>query len=152
MDRGTANPLQMARNCKGFTQEQLAEKLDKSTDSVQAWERGTRIPSPETLNALALCLDAPWLPVIFMRKRIDPLCEIIPDFQVGRPISEAAAAFIRCILDLVDNQSNRHLLYMVADGRIDELEATVYHEIMLAATQINKAYFEMRFASKKKEV
>ena len=62
MDRIAVNALQRARNSKDVTQEELAEMSEYSVDSIQAWERGTRTPSIQTLNLLATCLDAGGIP------------------------------------------------------------------------------------------
>lgn len=147
MDKNTANSIQRARNRKRLTQEDLAEIIGYSVDTVQAWERSTRMPSLEALHQLALVLDAPWLPDTYLRERTDALSHVIPDYEVGRPLSEAAAGYISCILELVDERFDRKLLRMVADGRIDEKEAPIYTEIMEAAAKANRAYFEMLFSA-----
>lgn len=147
MDKSAANALKRARMRKGITQEALEELSGWSVDSIQAWERSTRMPSLEALSQLALYLDAPWLPDTYLRERVPALSCIIPDYRVGRPLPEAAAEFISCVLDLVDSRFDRKLLRMVADGQIDEVEAPVYDDIMEAAAKINIAYFELRFST-----
>lgn len=52
-----ANRLQLLRNEKGLTQEQLAEKIGKSTEHISFLERAERSPSFETLIDLAVALD-----------------------------------------------------------------------------------------------
>ena len=68
---------------------------------------------------------------------------------MGRPLAEAAAEYVTCLLDLVESKVDRQLLRMVADGRIDEVERPVFEEIMGAAGRANRAYYEMRFAARK---
>jgi len=41
------------RKAKGMTQEQLAEKLDVSRQSISKWETGTTVPSSEKLIRLS---------------------------------------------------------------------------------------------------
>ena len=151
MDTVAANPIQMARNMRHKTQEELAELMYVSTDTVQAWERGTRIPDPKTLDTLSDKLDCPWLSLIYLRDRSASMARILPDFTVGRPLPEAAAAYISSVMDLVDIRFDRRLLRMMADGRIDELEAQDYAEIMEASTCMIKAYFDLLFAAERKE-
>ena len=45
--------LSAARKAKGFSQEELAAKIDVSRQAVSKWENGTA--QPETANILKLC-------------------------------------------------------------------------------------------------
>lgn len=147
MYQNKANAIQRARLSKGLTQEGLASRCGYSDDSIRAWECGARMASLEALGILAECLDAPWLTGVYLREQTDVLNELIPDIRVGRPISEAAADFISCVLDLVDERFDRKLLRMVADGHIDAMEAKDYRALMEMADRTNKAYYELRFAA-----
>ena len=151
MYQNKPNAIQRARISRGLTQEALAERAGYSDDSIRAWESGARTASMEALGILSECLQAPWLTGVYLREQTDALNELIPDFKVGRPISEAAAEYISCILELVDEKFDRQLLRMVADGRIDQMEARPFDELMALAARINKAYFEMHFAVMGKE-
>lgn len=151
MYQNKPNAIQRARISRGLTQEALAERAGYSDDSIRAWESGARTASMEALGILSECLQAPWLTGVYLREQTDALNELIPDFKVGRPISEAAAEYISCILELVDEKFDRQLLRMVADGLIDQMEARPFDELMTLAARINKAYFEMRFAVMGKE-
>lgn len=151
MYQNKPNAIQRARISRGLTQEALAERAGYSDDSIRAWESGARTASMEALGILSECLQAPWLTGVYLREQTDALNELIPDFKVGRPISEAAAEYISCILELVDEKFDRQLLRMVADGRIDQMEARPFDELMALAARINKAYFEMRFSVMRKE-
>lgn len=151
MYQNKPNAIQRARISRGLTQEALAERAGYSDDSIRAWESGARTASMEALGILSECLQAPWLTGVYLREQTDALNELIPDFKVGRPISEAAAEYISCILELVDEKFDRQLLRMVADGRIDQMEARPFDELMALAARINKVYFEMRFSVMGKE-
>ena len=151
MYQNRPNAIQRARNSRGLTQEALAERSGYSDDSIRAWESGARMASIEALGILSECLQAPWLPGVYLREQTDALNALIPDFRVGRPISEAAAEYISCVLELVDGRFDRQLLRMVADGHIDHVEATAFAALMDLAGRANKAYYEMRYADKGKE-
>ena len=129
-----------------MTQEALAERSGYSDDSIRAWESGARVASLEALNKLQIALDAPWLTGVYLAEQTDSLRELLPDFEVGRPLAQAAAGYITCVMDLLDNRVDRKLLKLVADGKIDEVEQPVFEEIMRIAAAANKAYYEMRFA------
>lgn len=148
MYQNKPNAIQRARASSGLTQEALAERTGYSDDSIRAWESGARVASLEALSKLQLVLDAPWLTGMYLTEQSDTLRELLPEFQVGRPLAQAAATYINCILDLMDNRVDRKLLQLVADGKIDEVEQPVFDEILAMAAAANKAYYEMRFAQR----
>lgn len=148
MYENQGNAIQRARISKGLTQEALAERAGYSDDSIRAWECGARTASLEALSKLQIALDAPWLTGVYLAEQTDNLHDLLPDFQVGRPLAQAAASYINAIMDLMDNRVERKLLQLVADGRIDEVEAPVFQEILELAAAANKAYYEMRFAQR----
>ena len=102
MDKNKRNALQRARLSSGLTQEALAERSGYSADSVRAWESGARMASLEALGILGEVLDAPWLPGVYLREQSTALNDLLPDFEVDRPLAEAAAEYVSCILELVD--------------------------------------------------
>lgn len=147
MDKKQANSIKRARTVYGLTQEALAERIGYSPDTVRAWESGARPVPVEALGLLADAMNAgDWLPAVYLREQTDIFNTLIPDFSVGRPIAEAAADYISSILDLVEEKFDRQLLRMVADGRIDKMEAPDFRHLLEAAGLVNLAYYEMRFA------
>ena len=151
MYKNPSNAIQRARLSRGITQEALAERAGYSSDSVRAWESGARACPIEALDILSEILDARWLTVTYLREIYSSggIAELIPDFRVGRPVAEAAADFIGCVLELVDGRFDRKLLRMVADGKVGDEEQPVYSEIMETASATVRAYYEMRFAARK---
>lgn len=47
------------RKQQGLTQEQLAQRMDRSVDSISQLERGINLPSFDTLDRLSAALDVP---------------------------------------------------------------------------------------------
>ena len=47
------------RKAKNLTQEQLAEKLDVSRQSISKWESGQAVPEMEKIVALSVVFDVP---------------------------------------------------------------------------------------------
>ena len=148
MYQNATNAIQRARIRSGLTQEALAERSGYSDDSIRAWESGARVASLEALNKLQLALDAPWLTGMYLAEQTNNLHDLLPEFQVGRPLAQAAATYINCILDLMDNRVDRKLLQLVADGKIDEVEQPIFEKILSMAEAANRAYYEMRFAQR----
>ncbi|MCU7837464.1 MAG: helix-turn-helix domain-containing protein [gamma proteobacterium symbiont of Taylorina sp.] len=52
-----AQRIMIARKLRGFSQTQMAEKLQVSRGSCSQWERGKTSPSVENLSKLALLLN-----------------------------------------------------------------------------------------------
>lgn len=52
-----AEQLKKLRGAKDFSQEDLAQKLFVSRQSISKWENGDTTPDMENLIALAACLD-----------------------------------------------------------------------------------------------
>ena len=146
MYQNKPNAIQRARIGKGLTQEALAGRCGYSDDTIRAWESGARTASIEALSILSECLEAPWLTGVYLREQTNALNELIPNFTVGRPLAEAAAEYVSCVLDLVDARFDRKLIRMIADGHIDAIGESDFHALMEMAKQANKAYYEMRFA------
>ena len=142
------NAIQRARIRSGLTQEALAERSGYSDDSIRAWENGARIASLEALSILSEVLNAPWLSGVYLREQTTVLNDLIPEFTVGKPLAEAAAEYINCILDLIDNRFDRKLLRMIADGHIDEVEEKDFRALMEIAGRVDKAYHEIRFSQR----
>lgn len=151
IDREPRNPIQRARIRRGLTQEGLAERTGYSADSIRAWESGARVATLEALAILQRELRAPWLTGAYLRLQTEALAPIIPDFTVDKHLAEAAARYISCVLAWTDGRFDRHLLAMIADGRIDETEKADYRAILEMAEQTAQAYLELKFADTRKE-
>jgi transcriptional regulator with XRE-family HTH domain len=54
-----ANKIRAIRKLRGLTQEQLAEKIDRTVFAVSQLERGLSLPSFETLERLSIVLKVP---------------------------------------------------------------------------------------------
>lgn len=151
MDRIAQNPIQRARIRRGLTQEGLAERTGYSADSIRAWESGVRVPSLEALEILQRELRTPWLAGSFLRTQTSALAPTVPTFAADKPLAEAAAQYIGCILAWEDGRVDRRLLAIIADGRIDEAEKADYLAIMDMAEQTARAFLELKFADTRKE-
>lgn len=140
--------LQTARNLRGMTQEQVAEATDYSVDSIRAWESGSRPMTIPALMKFAEVLDAPGLELLYLREQYGDgfLRGLVPEFEQGRTLSGAAAAFVSCILELTDEKFDRKLLRMVADETIDASEQPIYGSIIESSEEAFGAYLTLRCA------
>ena len=52
-----ADTIRQAREARGLTQEDLAERLEVSRQAVSKWEVGASVPTPENLKTLGEILE-----------------------------------------------------------------------------------------------
>ncbi|MBF0394540.1 MAG: helix-turn-helix transcriptional regulator, partial [Alphaproteobacteria bacterium] len=69
--------LRAARQARGLTQEQLAERIERTVETVSNIERGRNLPGLDTLEILAAVLDM-------------PLAALFADGGTGAPRERAA--------------------------------------------------------------
>lgn len=147
MDKMSRNALKRARISKGVTQEKAAEMVGYSVDAIQAWEAGTRRPSPEVVELLAMAYDAYWMPAMYWRELSNGVLEeTFPAFQPGVPLPQAVAAVLDKVLTFTERHADRRLIAMAADGRIDDQERTEYDAILEDLQAICQAAMELNFS------
>ena len=111
--------LSAARKAKGFTQEQLAEKLSVSRTNISRWESGKLMPDFETIRKLSEILevnffsnDEPAKPEIVSETKpaeVPEIPETPPTKPAKRfPIAIAISAASLCIILLVGIFLNGH--------------------------------------------
>lgn len=57
--RRVGHRIKLARRRRGLSQEQLAERIDRSTEAISSIERGRTLPNFVTLERLAKALSTP---------------------------------------------------------------------------------------------
>ncbi len=147
MDKVSGNAIKRARNSKGITQERAAEMSGYSVDAIQAWEAGTRRASVEVLDTLAVCYDAPWLAGMYLRELSrGSIAQTFPAFQPGMPLPRAVVTLLDTVNQFADHHSDRRLISMAADGKIDAGERAEYDAIMEDLQAIYEAAMALKFA------
>ncbi|MBV1889386.1 MAG: helix-turn-helix transcriptional regulator, partial [Proteobacteria bacterium] len=71
--------IQTLRKLRGYTQEQLAESIGKTVETISNIERGKKLPGLATLNDLGKALDVPLSELIEggAKKKITPKREAL---------------------------------------------------------------------------
>lgn len=136
------NIYQRARKEAGLTQEQAAERLSVSVETVKAWEQGQRVPKPEDAERMMRCYAAPWLGLAYTRAtcgRLGAVPEVSP-----RELPAAVLALINKSTDLADDY--RRLMRIAEDGIIDESEAPDFDRIANAIQGVIQAAYEVLYA------
>lgn len=57
--RRVGHRIKLARRRRGLSQEELADRVDRSTEAISSIERGRTLPNFVTLERLARALDVP---------------------------------------------------------------------------------------------
>ena len=119
------NLYQMARKEAGMTQEQAAEALSVSVETVKAWEQGQRVPRPEDAERMMAAYGTEWLGLAYTSATCGRL-GAVPAVDL-RQLPEAVLALINRATELADDY--RRLMRIAEDGVIDEREAPEFGRI-----------------------
>ena len=130
---------QKARKTTPLTQEQAAEQLDISVESVKAYELGGRLPPNATVVNMVELYGTPWLAMAHLQEAAAPL-DVLPPVQV-QGLSTAT-------LDLIDkatalSDEYRMLVRIAADGQIDETEVSDFEAIKAAILDVIRAGYQV---------
>ena len=128
MQEGYTNIYQTARRRAGLTQEQAAELLNLSVESVKAYETDVRVPPAATVAVMADVYDSPGLRLEHAR-RTDEL-GIIPEDARPRSFPLAVMQLYNYMLEWASKRRGQQLLKIAEDGVIDEDERPLYEEIV----------------------
>jgi Zn-dependent peptidase ImmA (M78 family)/transcriptional regulator with XRE-family HTH domain len=82
--------LEWAREWRGRTPEEAAEKLKKAPEQILAWERGESAPTAKQARTLAAFYGRPFLELFLSRPPFIPVPTAIPDYRMhaGAPTHE----------------------------------------------------------------
>ena len=119
------NLYQRARKEAGMTQEQAAEALSVSVETVKAWEQGQRVPRPEDAERMMASYGTEWLGLAYTSATCGRL-GAVPAVDL-RQLPEAVLALINRATELADDY--RRLMRIAEDGVIDEREAPEFGRI-----------------------
>ena len=141
MPEAYTNIYQRARKAALLTQEQAAEQLDISVESVKAYELGGRLPPNPIVASMVELYGTPWLAMAHLQAAAAPL-DVLPPVKV-QGLSTAT-------LDLIDkatalSDEYRMLVRIAADGRIDETEAADFEAIKAAIRDMIQACYQLLY-------
>ena len=122
------NPYQKARKTTCLTQEQAAERLGLSTESLKQYELGKRVPANAVVWQMVQIYDTSWLALEHLRDTSEAL-GVLPEVTV-QSLPTAAIQLINRVLDFADRHRDRQLLRIAEDGVIDEAERPEFDDIV----------------------
>lgn len=136
------NLYQRARKEAGMTQEQAAEALSVSVETVKAWEQGQRVPRPEDAERMMAAYGTEWLGLAYTSAtcgRLGAVPAVDP-----RQLPEAVLALINRATELADDY--RRLMRIAEDGVIDEREAPEFDRIAENIRDVIAASYAVLYA------
>lgn len=136
------NIYQRARKEARLTQEQAAELLSVSVETVKAWEQGQRAPKPEDVERMQSVYEAPWLGLAYTRATCGGL-KVLPEVRL-QGLPTAVLTLINRATDLADDY--RRLMRIAEDGVIDEREAPEFQRIATSIQGVIAAGYEVLYA------
>ena len=137
-----------ARKATLFTQEQAAELLAVSVESLKAYEQGVRLPPNEVVRGMAELYNAPWLTLAHILEISEGL-GVFPREIVIRELPASVLAL-----------TNRHrridadlqgLMQIAEDGVVDTGEQTAWTEISAHILDMIAAGFQVLYAKCEKK-
>ena len=137
------NPYQKARKTTCLTQEQAAERLGLSAESLKQYELGKRVPSNSVVWQMVQIYDTSWLALEHLRDTSEAL-GVLPEVTV-QSLPTAAIQLINRVLDFADRHRDRQLLRIAEDGVIDEAERPEFDDIVRDLDGIVGAALQVKF-------
>ena len=137
------NPYQKARKTTCLTQEQAAERLGLSAESLKQYELGNRVPSNAVVWQMVQIYDTSWLALEHLRDTSEAL-GVLPEVTV-QSLPTAAIQLINRVLDFADRHRDRQLLRIAEDGVIDEAERPEFDDIVRDLDGIVGAALQVKF-------
>ena len=137
------NPYQKARKTTCLTQEQAAERLRLSAESLKQYELGKRVPSNAVVWQMVQIYDTSWLALEHLRDTSEAL-GVLPEVTV-QSLPTAAIQLINRVLDFADRHRDRQLLRIAEDGVIDDAERPEFDDIVRDLDGIVGAALQVKF-------
>ena len=137
------NPYQKARKTTCLTQEQAAERLGLSAESLKQYELGKRVPSNAVVWQMVQIYDTSWLALEHLRDTSEAL-GVLPEVTV-QSLPTAAIQLINRVLDFADRHRDRQLLRIAEDGVIDDAERPEFDDIVRDLDGIVGAALQVKF-------
>lgn len=136
------NLYQRARKATYFSQEEAAERLGLSAESMKQYESGRRTPSDDTVHRMAQLYDLPWLELEHA-KATDHL-GVLPEVHI-QPLPTATITLTNRLQSATDKI--KMLLRIAEDGIIDEQERPEFDAIVADLRETIAAAYQVIYSA-----
>lgn len=140
------NMNQRARKVTLLTQEEAAERLGISAETLKRYEGGRLTPSDETVAKMCSVYGVPWL-ALEHAKATDRL-GVLPEVE-PKPLPMATISLTNRLRDAADRLAG--LLRIAEDGVIDDAERPEFDDIVQDLRETIAAAYQVIYADAKKE-
>ena len=140
------NMYQRARKVTLLTQEEAAERLGISAETLKRYEGGRLTPSDETVAKMCSVYGVPWL-ALEHAKATDRL-GVLPEVE-PKPLPMATISLTNRLRDAADRLAG--LLRIAEDGVIDDAERPEFDTIVQDLRETIAAAYQVIYADAKKE-
>jgi transcriptional regulator with XRE-family HTH domain len=143
MQDHSKNIYKIARMKANLTQEQAAELIPCSVESVRAYETSQTVPPDDTVCRMVVVYDAPALAYHHLISRSEAARMCMPDID----IKDLPISILRLQKELNEFMAvHNELISITSDGVISEDERTRFDAIMKELTDVASAIMSLRFA------
>lgn len=136
------NIYKTARNVAGYTQENAAERLDISVESLRSYENGLRTPSNEVVDLMVICYNTQHLAYQHLRESNCIARRIVPSLE-ERSIMEVAMRIHNRFKAFEKKCSIERLLTIAEDNTISPEEREEFDSIVLDLREIVRTGMEL---------
>ena len=140
------NMYQRARKVTLLTQEEAAERLGISPETLKRYEGGRLTPPDETVARMCSVYGVPWL-ALEHAKATDRL-GVLPEVE-PKPLPMATISLTNRLRDAADRLAG--LLRIAEDGVIDDAERPEFDDIVQDLRETIAAAYQVIYADAKKE-
>lgn len=137
---------QKARKKARLTQEQAAEKLYVSVETVKAWEQRDRVPSNTAVMQMCEVYGTPWLALDHLRETADMLQVLPCDIKLQGLPTAAITLYNRVMAFANKYRRTEQLLEIAEDGAIDTEERELFSQIVEDLDGIISAALQIKYA------
>lgn len=144
MPESYTNICAACRKKARVTQEQWAELLHVSVETVKAWEGGKRVPDNYYVCMMVRFCGDTYFAYQHLLQTSDSL-NVLPSTK-RQPLPLAVMQLVNRFISFADRNRDRQLLQLAEDGVIDEAERPAYERIMDELNEIIAAAYSLRYA------
>lgn len=137
---------QKARKTARMTQEQAAEALHVSLETVKAWEQGQRTPNNAAVMFMCEAYQTPWLALDHLRQTADMLQVLPSDIKLQELPTAAITLYNRVMAFANKYRRTEQLLEIAEDGAIDAGERDLFSQIVEDLDGIISAALQIKYA------
>lgn len=141
------NLYQRARKATRLTQEEAAERIGVSPESMKQYESGRRVPPDSVVAKMVEVYDLPWLAL--EHSRATDQLGVLPEVE-AKPLPVATIALTNRLRDATDRIVGG-LLRIAEDGMIDEDERPEFDSIVAELRETIAAAYQVIYAADTKK-